>query len=621
MRKTKKRTVATALVTAALLVLNTAGAMAQEIGDSGEDPFYLKEDGLYQYSLDGSGSSKLMDISNIGSEYSEYLFDMAEKSMDGRYTYYFKDYNSEESKGTLCYLDSQNPGTEQIIGADIAAAVFLDNTRLLYAAPDYKIYIYTFGQGAYEDPDLYDISDIYVNPDHTKLVWTAYDNNYDKNLFAADLSGGGFNKRRLDSDISRLRVSDDLSTIYYESYGKLCRIKDLGARQEIADDLYRFEVIDNTGSVYYMTNQVNRSNNPSRTQWFEDDMALSDRSLEIPDKSQYQTAVTAEDGTVSYILDRDKYYEALDKYMEKLKRDELRSWVSDYYYYDYYDYYGYGSSNFDLYYFNGQSSQKVAEGVSDFGRLSTSKDMVTAEFTTQKQIKHYKMSEITDVNAFKEEVENVYKENNTIIKAVINGNLTDFPFSTASSETIQIFIDESQNLFYFLNDWTENGTGTLKTVSFSGGAFGEPWVVDTEVSGLVFRTDYLLYKKEDDKEDKSQSLFLSPTTLVDSGVQDTLWSDDTLYYFKNMDRQNTTATLYCWKNSKSVMIADGVRQFQSFKNGSIGLLKDYDKQQKAGNLYLWREDTGASMVDSGVKALKDALYPDSFFYSIHYDYD
>lgn len=108
---------------------------------------------------------------------------------------------------------------------------------------------------------------------------------------------------------------------------------------------------------------------------------------------------------------------------------------------------------------------------------------------------------------------------------------------------------------------------------------------------------------------------------MDSGVEDALWSNGTLYYFKNIDTKNVTATLYCWRNNKSSLISDGVREFQSFSNGSVAVYKDYNKQQKARNLYLWNENTGAVLMDSGVVRLKDSIYGDYYYYHYYEDYE
>lgn len=89
----------------------------------------------------------------------------------------------------------------------------------------------------------------------------------------------------------------------------------------------------------------------------------------------------------------------------------------------------------------------------------------------------------------------------------------------------------------------------------------------------------MIYTKGYDADKETSFLSTFPQGLIDTGMEDVLWSDTSLCYFKNSDTKSVTPSLYCQKNNKSSLISDGVRQFQPFSNGSVAVYKDYDHEK------------------------------------------
>ena len=80
----------------------------------------------------------------------------------------------------------------------------------------------------------------------------------------------------------------------------------------------------NTGEYYYIKS---RDFNIKLSDFVEDDLALSDEDISEPIKEDYQTQQLVEGWYSDYyktVTDWDAYYDAQDRYREKIMRDQLR---------------------------------------------------------------------------------------------------------------------------------------------------------------------------------------------------------------------------------------------------------------------------------------------------------
>lgn len=116
----------------------------------------------------------------------------------------------------------------------------------------------------------------------------------------------------------------------------------------------------------------------------------------------------------------------------------------------------------------------------------------------------------------------------------------------------------------------------------------------------------------DVNDDAYSGIFWAGGNKIDEDVSvvfplDTAEKDNSLYYAKNYNDEDSAFSLYLYRNGKSIKIADDVFCFKPYENGSIAYLQDYSLNQQKGDLYLWDNDQKQTRIDGDVSYLQGSL--------------
>ena len=317
------------------------GVLSCLFGKSSGEILFVSDGSVYGISLKGSGEKRTEYTDSFyGSQAAAperigRLF-FPTVSRDGKYRFFPEDFNGQERNFTLCYQEGREKPRR--IASDVRGYYVTGDNQVVYVKND-SLYVTRPGeQGEKVDSDLlvtfgsffnfgfWDAGashGLAVSKDESKMVWRT-----DSGCYCQDIDLEE-EKVKLVSDGFLLAYTENFESLLFQrDDGALYLSKNLKKAEKVADDADEVLATDLEKGTFYYT--VVKERNVKLADYIEDDLAEEDQAITEPVKSDYEREITSGFGTGAYtrrVVD-DQYYDDLERYQGKLKRDELRQWLA-----------------------------------------------------------------------------------------------------------------------------------------------------------------------------------------------------------------------------------------------------------------------------------------------------
>lgn len=180
---------------------------------------------------------------------------------DGKYLFFYSEYDAEEEYGTLCYIEiskisSDEKKTESNIVEiedKVTGGVLVKDNKVIYSTSKDDVY-YFDGKESHDMDE--DIDDIRVSEDGTSVIYMIYDEkseNYE--LYGMKLEGK-LNVIDIDDDVEYIEATDGKTVVYTKEDGENYEIyisRDMGDPEKIASDAVLYGVDNDDWTMYYGT--------------------------------------------------------------------------------------------------------------------------------------------------------------------------------------------------------------------------------------------------------------------------------------------------------------------------------------------------------------------------------
>lgn len=517
-------------------------------------------------------------------------------SEDGKYVFYPQDYEGGSFHLYCRKLgDAKDEGRK--IASDITRYTVLKNNKVVFqeSGNNGKLYISDLTD---KEKIASDVSWYKISGDEKNILWRTSDG--DNKIYTCDLSLKE-EKNKLDSEVSSIiYISDDLKKITYLKDDSLYYIEDFGEKTKIDSDIedYYWVKSGEQVEIYY---SVEGSKEFTVSDIVEDDYAQQDAAMQEPNIADYQTVETKPSfwGMREETVTDDAYYEDLEKYNEKLVRDQFRSGMEEETLDSEYTIYRYVLGDED--------SEKYAEGlvtgVSGYGEPV----FLYAECDLE-SVEKVKLSKLIEMD-YSEIMEKISRAVYDVTKV----------YMVHKGEKAELYIDfEEYDLEWGLDGYTGvEGTKecyfVLRTLDDEdyelnllktdyGKMDGKLELVAEGVGGIEAITDKGVYYIAE-LDDDAGELYLDDKK-IDSDVRTgsilELGNGAGVLYLTDADDREGTLRMYT--GSESVKIADDVAAYQSNEKGETAFLADYNFKRYRGELKIYKDKKTVS-VDSDVTCI------------------
>lgn len=568
-----------------------------------EQLIYSKDNTASQYSLK---NKKSLELTNHASS-SGSLLQIAASLIKVNYSkekdlVFYMEMVDDTGEGTLMYQDlKQQGGKEKVpqkLDTEVKDYQLLSSGKVVYTS-DRSNHLTLYLSDLKDKRKIgTDIMHYTVSSDQSCLIYLT--NNH--GLYTYDLTKKDASRENLASAVSYLGSSDDLNYIYYIKNDQLMCLKNRKDSETIASGLrgdLNFKYSLNKSSLYYLVPMYTYK----ITDYIEDEYAKIDVFSTEPDLDYYKVPNGTDGfGATTYTYDVDKYQADLDIYDKKLQRDSIRNRfnsIDD-------------LTMNELYLYDGKTSIKIADSVADIVRnrryaKSYADQAICVSQLDQSKLKKYSLS---DFNAPKDVSAKLKDwQKGAEVYALVTGTVMS-PFDTDAPITASSF-DAKNHTFNYSTGVDRDAKTTLYSINYSQSSIQSPAKIADDVDYMELINNKLCYMT-DVNDDAYSGIFWAGGNKIDEDVSvvfplDTAEKDNSLYYAKNYNDEDSAFSLYLYRNGKSIKIADDVFCFKPYENGSIAYLQDYSLNQQKGDLYLWDNDQKQTRIDGDVSYLQGSL--------------
>lgn len=562
--------------------------------------FYIKDNELYTI---GSGkdpavlqSQNFFEVWDPMNGHYWMVPQWLQYSEDGNYLYYPGNIMSDHC--TL-YVKDLSKAESRKIDSDVRFYKRAGKGQLVYVKIDGSFYLHDLEK---KDKIASDVEWFSLDEKKGKVLWLDTEGRlYTQNL---DLKE---EKIKLDSDVPlSLQVADDFSRIVYMKDDNLYVYKDLKEKVKIASDVsYLESVQDINGDMKVV--YVEQSEASLVPLLIEDDLYEADQALAEPDITAYQTIELRQTywGETEKVITDEAYYHEYDKYQEKLNRDQVRLDLEE-----------------ELtYYISGYNHEKM---------VYSQKTGKTEPLKAGLLVYQYGLGMDANIEVFLKDVEiekilfSDYMENGSEedlrIKLLencqtflsVNQKYIEMNLDLEEFPQIDLKYEPGADYAYLLirNDWQ---LGELIRIDGLNKESQQIRNESADVRSLCFiYQDQIVTIRNN--EGGIGELYLNDE-LVDEDVILLMTSIDPsgerFYYFKEMNKTENAAVLYCYEDGKSTKIAEDVSQYKPLDNGEVILLVDYNSERGRGDLMQFKGGKLKS-IDYDVNAIIQSFH---FYFS------
>lgn len=572
----KKNLVILGAVAVAIVVIILAGVTVSRIG--GQDTLlYEKEKSIFQLKKKEGVeiASNLYEDERTGvyetsisvSEDNKILFYPRNINDDHYYDLYWRKLNDVQAEG-------------EKISSDVWKYSVLKNNNVILLSEDNKLMKYDFNEKV---KIASDVSYFYISEDQKTILWISTE---DGKVYKQDI-GLKKDKEKIASSVEEIvYTSDNFDTIYYltDDYD-LYVMNNLKDKEKIESDVNIIKCLSSDGDIQfiYMKNDEEDQDSVSFSGLVEDDFP-EDASMSEPRIEDYQREVVKESwwGPRTTIETDDAYYDALDKYNQKLNRDYYRESISD----------NFIETTSTIYVYDSKKKEKskLFEGlVQDYSSGYNSLILTYLEENSENVVKLSQVIEWLN-NDETEKLENqLMKATKTVLYTLNMETKIDIDLEEYSNINAAPLMVEDKNICYLVATRNSESKGRdLLTINYNQQEATPELVVEDFSnirkieSGSVYYTcgtdenEYELYR---DGEMISNELY--------NGYAFTISQDGASVAFKEDCNEDGHGTLYFYTNKKE-RIADDVSSFRINKKGDIAFLSDYNNSKQRGDLSVYK---------------------------------
>lgn len=577
-KKSKKKIIISLVVIAVLAVAAVAAVFFIKGNEKTEEKhlFYIKNDALYVADFEDFSKSYMIDDIDAAEDYMV-KYSSEDAKISGNNIFYIQDI--DESGYYSLYMKAvKKDGDGQKITTNVSDhAVNSDGMRLVYEKNG-DLYFNDLKKGKEikiaknilgwcTDTELQSV--LYVELDDEEAATTT--------LYSSDVSSEP-KPVKISNGVTEVKyVSDDLSKVTYIKNDCLYFYSG-GESEKMLSDVEKVYGNFGESKAFYFLRKNEKG--ISKSDYFKDDLAESDKKITEPIKSDYQYTY------YGYRFTSDSYYTALDNYKYKKNRDSIRETAKE------------TIESYDLYYFDGEDEKLICKDVETSVELQQNGKMVFNAFNAGK-ISKFKMSDLDYIDDF--DVKLLAARESTITTYyVINGTLLENEFKNADCFELK------DNVLYYLADCkkdekTELTYGNLMSLSVNEDGTTE----ETTVLEGIYSTYYCFdegkigYFKDVKKVEGAKSGdFYIGDELISSDVAcfSVNYDDSILYFYKDYDGKKGTGTLCSWTSGEIKKLADDVYGYYSHIDGKVLYKANYDETGNTFDLYSYENGDAVLVV-------------------------
>jgi len=510
-------------------------------------------------------------------DYNSSVVSLLKYSKNGRYMAYADKIDRNTYSMTLYHRDLKSNDSSLEIDSGVSIGQYelsADGKKLLYL------------KGEESDLYLHNLKDkekigsgvgyFYCDENMNKVVYEQ-----DGALFIKDIKGKK-DREKIASVTYFEGCSKDLSEIYYWEGDSLYVKSGEKDSVKITSDISYVVSRYDDGSLYYVKSS---RMDVTLSDYITDDMKDSDAQITEP---------KIEDFTYP---DYDAYYEAVNLYREKQKRDVFRELlfeeISDFF-------------DNSLYYYDGSKETLISDRLTYQYIESYEKPVIAYSKFDMANIQKIDLSELTDTG---EVFDLLY--NSQALSLDMYVAYKDKEIAIQHEDSSLYSLNNSGTKFYFVNNF--NSTKELMEVDLSKGEAAAPVEIDNGIVQYDFKTEsdqlyYFKYVKRD-VGDLYENEKLRASNVYLPSVSHVSDSND-LAYLSDYDTKNNIGTLTILKSSRAVEISDDVSFFHAISSKCIVYLKDYNTSRSKGDLFLSKGSSKSVKIDENVRQIITSLPQD-----------
>ncbi len=529
--------------------------------------------------------------SNAYGPYSSW-YNLVQLSKDGRYIYYPQNYSN--GSFDLYYKKLGKEDAEETkICSEISTFEVLKNGKVIYQEQgnSNRLYITDLKD---KKKIASDVEWFMVSEDEKYVFW--YTSGDEDKMYVCDIALKN-DKIKLDTNVTEVvYISDDFQQIVYRKDDDLYNLSKFKNKQRIDSDVDNCFVSkkgDNT-EVYYLKDEGEETY--SYMEIVNDDLAEQDAAITEPNITDYQHVETKQSfwGPREETVTEDAYYIELEKYMQKVERDNIReSWKNHGYTVNYKTIFHYVPGEED--------SQKLTEDAIGIYSNYWNSSAFLYRTLQEEDIEKFAFSKLMEMEIYEAEetLEEAYSD--AAIFYVVSGEKEaeiQIDFKEYGNQTEMLGTSKDGEECYFSIHRSDTSETTLFKTSL-GKMDGVAVLVTEELDEVELITDKGLYYMTE-VEDGVGTLYLNDEEIA-SDVQinsiRSMKSGEGVLYLTDADDRNNMGTLHMYCNQKSVEIGDDVTGYCSDEEGNVAFLVDYNFDKNRGDLMEYKNGKVTSIED------------------------
>lgn len=458
---------------------------------------------------------------------------------DGKYCFY-PERIDEMGTFRLMRIKTGNDKDSEKVDSNVYSYTVLDSGNVVYQKDNGSLYIW---DGEEKTKLESDAAFYQVSEDDSSILWYTYGDDGKYDLYYKKLNKKDEGVRIESNIIGDCRGNKDFSRLYFKKNDDFYMIKNQKDKVKLADDIYAVFGLDTEKGTFYFTKILDQE----RPAW---DFVIDDIGA----------------GENTYYWDR--------------LRNDLSVWTILW-------------DGKELYYFNGEKEELIAEQVYDIPAFCRDGVIFTKdEDEEDPQIRLSQISYARDVEDFLRE----RREKADICLA------SKTKVSQLDMDYLSYFqTDEDNGLIYALEGDSEEEEKTLLSINCK--KEGDIKTVDEDVEKVegIFNGS-IYYFKDMDRDLYSGDLCCDGETLLSDvayGSVTEVPDSSMVVCIVDGDEDDHIGTLVSLKNGKDKKIADDVYCFDIMGEKSIVMLSDYDMDRQNGDL-MYFQGKKTSLIDSDV---------------------
>lgn len=430
-----------------------------------------------------------------------------------------------------------------------------------------------------------DVSSYYVDCDGQHVMWLSKKDEIEKNDSLSDIYYQDIDQKTekitIEQEAELLDYSDDLNSLLLEKENSVYWVDNQTEKEKVFDGRGSVYDVDMEKRCFFFSPLIEKR----LSDFVEDDMLESDSAIKEPVLSEYVKGNVFGNGFNSI---NERYYKDLEKYKEKLGRDELRKSLAE-------KKIPWG----DLYYYENGKSILLAENPYNAYWLSPYWNNGFRAIFGYERVKEYQRDKLrfrlSDINSVNE----VYRliEDRTSEMAeqgrefclYYNGKEFKLDLDGICINHYSIVSDPGLHKAYvMLGDEIEpQNSSILISVSLDEDSFGEVEEIDREVGGLASYVGSHIYYIKDcyDFDHFIGDLYCNGNFIVSDAYGTGAEAvGESVFLLSDYDQEEKTGTLVKITGEETEILEEDVRYFCPFSENSVMMITDYNEKKNKGDL-------------------------------------